>query len=80
MKRFTVTFSKVGRHEKNWVLECEETTHATFMKSIRANQALMSREVEFMFSSVPRDAGDTGGGFIECGGRAVGLFEIKQNR
>lgn len=79
-KRFTVTFSNVGRHRKSWVLECDETTYHTFMRSIRQNQALMSREVEFMFANVPREAGDTAEGFIDSGGRAVGKFHIKQNR
>lgn len=80
MKRFTVTFSKVGRDSREWILDCEQTTHDTFMKSIRDNRALMSREVEFLFSSVPQDAGDFGEGLIECGGRIVGQFHIKQNR
>lgn len=80
MKRFTITFEKVGRNERSWTLDCDECTHHTFMRSIRANQALMSREVEFMFASTPRAAGETGDGYIDVGGRAVGTFSIKQNR
>lgn len=80
MKRFTVKFEEVGALKKSWTLEVDELSHHALAHSVRQNQALMSRGIDFPIAGITYKAGDSVDGLVTAGDRVVGKFTATQNR